>query len=265
MIASRDGDKTPSLILVDIGNSRVGMGRWAGEEIEDIRSVPVEPTEQVMNAIAELWAELPVGPRAMIVSSVCPPVLSRLRSACEARGIDPLIVLGEDLDPPMETDLPDPSCVGMDRLCTAAAAFAKVRGACAIADFGTALTVDLISDDGLYLGGTIMPGIALSARALHEHTALLPLVEVGVPTEILGKDTESAIRNGIFAMMIGALREIVERYATMIGKWPPLIVTGGDGAAIAAQAEFVDRVLPNLCLEGVLLAYRRQVDKHDSE
>ena len=109
------------------------------------------------------------------------------------------------------------------------------------------------------------PGIALSAKALHEHTALLPLVEVGAPTETLGKDTESAIRNGIFAMMIGALREVTERYATQIGKWPPLIVTGGNGESIASQADFVDRVMPNLCLEGLLLAYRRHIESDEPE
>jgi type III pantothenate kinase len=260
MIAPRDSSPLPALVLLDIGNSRVGMGAWTGEEIEDVRHVPVEPSEPFTRALEELWNSLPSGPRAVVVSSVCPQVLSRLRSVSEERGIEPLIVVGEDIEPPIEADVPDPSCVGTDRLCVGAAAFAKVQGACAVADFGTALTIDLIADNGIYLGGTIMPGIGLSARALHEHTALLPLVEVGSPVETLGRDTESAIRNGIFAMMIGALREVTERYATQIGKWPPLIVTGGDAAAVAKQADFVDRVAPHLCLEGILLAYRRHVD-----
>ena len=109
---------------------------------------------------------------------------------------------------------------------------------------------------GVFLGGTILPGLALSARALHEHTAQLPLVEIGSPTETLGKDTESAIRNGIFAMMTGALREITERYATEIGKWPPLILTGGDAEAIAGACDFVDGIVPDLCLDGLVLAYK---------
>lgn len=265
MIAARETDNSPALILVDIGNTRIAMGVWTGGEIEHIVHVPAEPTQPVADALLKLWKDLPPGPKAVIASSVNPPALSRLRSLSEEKSIEPLLVLGEDIDAPMTADLPDPSCVGMDRLCTGAAAFARVKGACAVADFGTALTIDLISDDGMYLGGTIMPGIALSARALHEHTALLPLVDVGVPTETLGKDTASAIRNGIFAMMIGAMREITERYATQIGKWPPLIVTGGNGEAIAKQAEFVDRVLPNLSLEGVLLAYRLHTESNDRE
>ena len=264
MIASRDSNTVPGLLLLDIGNSRIGMGTWTGKDIEDVRHVPVEPTPEAAAAIEEVWNTLPDGPKALVVSSVCPPVLSRLRNACEEHGIDPLLIVGDDIDPPMQADLPDPACVGMDRLCTAAAAYDKIRGSCVVADFGTALTIDLVSDDGMYLGGTIMPGIALSARALHEHTALLPLVEVGAPVETLGKDTENAIRNGIFAMMIGALREITEHFATQMGKWPPLIVTGGDGAAIARRAEFVDRVVPDLCLQGVLLAYRRHVQIDDN-
>jgi type III pantothenate kinase len=265
MIAPRDSDTSPSLILMDIGNTRIALGEWTGVEIENVEHVPTEPTQVVAESLTRLWKGLPPGSKAFVVSSVNPPVLSRLRNLSQELGFEPMLVLGEDINPPMTADLPDPSCVGMDRLCTGAAAFAKVKGVCAVADFGTALTIDLISDDGVYLGGTIMPGISMSARALHEHTALLPLVEVGVPSETLGKDTESAIRNGIFAMMIGALREITERYATQIGKWPPLIVTGGNGEAIAAQAEFVDRVIPNLSLEGILLAYRLHTESDERE
>jgi pantothenate kinase type III len=60
---------------------------------------------------------------------------------------------------------------------------------------------------------------------------------------------ESAVR------LCGALREITERYATQIGRWPPLIVTGGDAEAIGRACDFVDRVVPDLCLEGMALAY----------
>jgi type III pantothenate kinase len=116
-----------------------------------------------------------------------------------------------------------------------------------------------VADNNMFLGGTILPGIDLSARALHEHTALLPLVEVGTPTETLGKETASAIRNGVFAMMVGALREITERYASEIGKWPPLVLTGGDARAVAGACDFVDHVIPDLCLDGLVIAYRNAI------
>jgi type III pantothenate kinase len=100
-------------------------------------------------------------------------------------------------------------------------------------------------------------------EALHEHTALLPLVSFeGHDNETLGKDTASAIRNGIFAMTVGALREITERYATQIGKWPPLVLSGGDAEQIGPHCDFVDRVVPDLCLDGLVLAYKRHVEQY---
>lgn len=259
--------KRANLLLLDIGNSRVALSSWVnGGPRTPGEHIPAEPIGPVAEAVARAWKELPDDhPRAVLVSSVCPPVFSRLTSELEAQGIDPVLLVGRDIDYPITADVKYPDRVGSDRLCAAAGAFAKIKQACIVADFGTALTVDLVADNGVFLGGTILPGMALSARALHEHTALLPLVEVGATTEVLGKDTESAIRNGIFAMMAGALREISERYATEIGKWPALVVTGGAAEAIASRCEFVDRVLPDLCLDGILLAYQRQFDDEDDE
>ena len=246
-----------ALLLVDIGNTRVSAAAYAGGKRTEAERRPAQPFETAGRMLRQLWDGLPAaGARAVVVSSVCPPVLAQMHAFCEAGGIGPVLVVGDDIDPPIGADLPEPHKVGTDRLCVAAAGFDKARQACVVADFGSAITIDLVADNDVLLGGTILPGMAMAARALHEHTALLPLVEVGAPTETLGKDTISAIRNGIFAMMVGALREITERYATEIGKWPILIVTGGDAAAIASACDFVDHVVPDLCLDGLVLAYR---------
>lgn len=257
-------ENAPQLLLVDIGNTRVGMAIHDGRKRGTALHLPTEPFEPVERAAETLWLQLsPQARQAVIISSVCPPVLERFRAWCDREGVGPIAVIGQDIGPPIDVDLPAPEKVGTDRLCVAAAAYEKIKGACVVADFGTALTIDLVSDDGAFLGGAILPGIRMSARALHEQTALLPLVEVGEPCEMLGKDTVSAIRNGIFAMMCGALREVTERYATDIGRWPPLVATGGDAGAIAKACDFVDHVAPDLCLDGVALAFQRAMQKHE--
>lgn len=262
MIAKSARTGKAHLILMDIGNTNVAVAAWSDDTRGDAESIPTAAFDRLVDHLARLWSDLPVnGTRAVVVCSVCPPVLDRLREACEARGIEPLLAVGQEIEPPITIDagVLEPSRVGTDRLCAAAGAFAKVNAACVVADFGTALTIDLVADNGVFLGGTILPGITLSAQALHEHTAQLPLVDVGCPSETLGRDTASAIRNGIYAMMVGALREITERYATDIGKWPPLVVTGGNAADIARGAEFVDKVIPDLCLDGLVIAYKLHV------
>lgn len=266
MIARSSTNTTPHLVLVSIGNTRTALATWSDGVRSDADHIASEPAELLGQHLAEMWERLPAtAPRAVVIGSVCPPVLARLRTACEARGIEPLLVVGEDLASPILADVAEPSKVGTDRLCVAAAAFDKLKSACVVADFGTALTVDLVADNNVFLGGTILPGVGLSARALHEHTAQLPLVEVGAPAETLGKDTENAIRNGIFAMMVGALREISERYATQIGKWAPLVLTGGDAEEVAKACDFADWVIPDLCLDGLVLAYRQAVGSEDHD
>ncbi|MCL2330005.1 MAG: type III pantothenate kinase [Phycisphaerae bacterium] len=269
-------DSAANLILISVGNTRVTMAAYVDDKRAASHSVaingssvalngPAAAISDVVTEIDRVWKSLPASQsRAVVITSVNPPVCEAIRNACDERKIGPVLVIGQELDVPMATDVLEPEKVGTDRLCVAAAAFAKIKGACVVADFGTAVTIDLVADNGIFLGGTILPGMALSARALHEFTASLPLVDVGRPTEVLGKDTNSAIRNGIFSMMIGALREITERYATDIGKWPPLVVTGGDAEAIAAGCDFVDRVAPDLVLDGLVIAWQNAFQTPES-
>lgn len=251
-------DARANLLLIDLGNSRVGMTNFVDGRATPAAHVAPEQVEAVDGELRRLWSELPAdAARAVVICSVCPPMLTRIEAVCQAAGIAPCYVIGRDIPLPIPADLPAPEKVGTDRICAAAAAAHKLKRCCVVADFGTALTIDLVADNQVFLGGTIMPGMQLAARALHEHTALLPMIEVAATEQVLGKDTASAIRNGIFAMMCGALREVTERYATDIGKWPVLVVTGGDGPAVASACDFVDHVVPDLCLEGIALAYRR--------
>jgi len=254
------------LLLVDIGNTHVAMATWSDGKRNEAEYMPVEPFEPIAERIEQLYKEILGGiPRAVVISSVCPAVLDRVRKCCEDGGIEPILIVGENIALPIPVELPEPDKVGTDRLCAAAGAFDKLHTACVVADFGTALTIDLVADNNVFLGGTILPGMSLSARALHEHTALLPLVDVGKPTGTLGKETVSAIRNGIFAMMVGALREITERYATEMGQWPTLVLTGGDARAVAEVCDFVDYVMPDLCLDGLLVAYKNAVTRANQE
>ena len=247
------------LVVVDVGNSRCAVAAWREEKLSEGVRLPLAPIEPVLGHIRDAWNALPAKRRGAIVAgSVNPAAFKQLDVGLAGTGGGTPLLVGRDLPLPMNADLPAPERVGTDRLCVAAAAFARLKTACVVADFGTAVTIDLVADNNVFLGGTILPGLRLAARALHEHTAQLPLVEIDAATETLGKDTASAIRNGVFAMLVGALREITERYATQIGRWPPLVLTGGDASAIAPACDFVDHVWNDLALEGLVIAYQKR-------
>ena len=115
----------------------------------------------------------------------------------------------------------------------------------------------IIFPDGVFLGGAILPGLNMQARGLHEGTALLPQVMVQSTGQVYGTNTEQAICNGVIYGAVGALREIAERYATDLGRWPQLVITGGNAELIKEQCELIDNVVPDLCVQGIALAYRR--------
>ena len=255
---SRSVERADALLAVDVGNSRIGLSVWDRDGLHRARHVRVDQPDHWRDTLEEVWATTAgARSRAIVIGSVNPPAARRFSDlAAEACHSEPFQVR-EDLPLPIELDVDNPREVGVDRVCAAAAAYDRIRGACAIASFGTATTVDCVSDEGRFLGGAILPGLQISCDVLHERTARLPRVAPGVPTGVFGKNTHDAIVNGVVYAAVGALREIVERFATELRRWPHLVITGGQAPLIAPFAEFVDSHVPDLCLMGVALAYRR--------
>jgi type III pantothenate kinase len=208
--------------------------------------------------LEEVWgATLGVRKRAIVIGSVSPPVARQFADlASKACDCEPLMVR-DDLPLPLVLDVENPREVGVDRVCSAAAAFDRMREPCAIASFGTATTIDCVSAEGRFLGGVILPGLEISCEALHTHTAKLPRVSPAAPTGVFAKNTYDAIVSGVVYAAVGALREVVERFANELNQWPKLVVTGGNAPLVAGAADFIDAHVPDLCLMGVALAYRK--------
>ncbi len=247
-----------SLLAIDIGNTRIGMTAWDADGLHNTRHVPLREPEAWPQAMQAVWDATHDGQRrAVVIASVVPAQTAGVAAlAGRVTSLDPLRVR-DDIPMPMPLALDPGTEVGVDRVCSACAAYERVGDACAVASFGSAVTIDLVSAEGCFLGGTILPGLQMSCNALHECTGALPRVTPAAPLGVWGRNTHDAIVNGVVYGAVGALREIVERYATELKRWPPLVATGGNAALVAACADFVDFVVPDLCLMGVALAYRR--------
>ncbi len=264
---SRFRDEHPAdadLLVADIGNSVLTVGTVVGGAVTGVHTVTPAQTDALGDVLVSLWGQLDASrPRRFVVGSVVPDTLAQVREAATRHLDQTALVVTEAIALPMPVAVAQPDRVGVDRVCCAAAAYETIGQACVVADFGTAVTIDLIADDGVFLGGTIAPGLSLAVTALAEHTAALPEVELRVPNDPVGNDTEAAIRAGVVYGAVGLLREVTTRFAEKIGRWPTLIATGGDAELVADQAGFVDRVVPNLCLRGLALAYRLEAAPAD--
>jgi len=256
--------KLAYVLAADVGNTHIRLGAVRGEQVYTERQVPVEGGDELGSALRALWDAMS-RPRRVVACSVNDAALDRLRAASLDALDEPIVVVGDDIDLPLKTALKAPGSVGADRLCAAVAAYGRLEQACVVIDAGTAVTIDCVNDDGVFLGGAILPGARMQARALSRETAQLPLVEPRDPDWVFGDDTARAIAGGIVYGLRGAVRERVEAYATELGKWPLVIVTGGDAELIKLDEGFVQAIVPNLCLMGVARAFYQSLLPDEGE
>jgi type III pantothenate kinase len=248
------------LVAVSVGNSRVKLGEF---ELPLERPLPHPKRSTAVNldwSDADLSGWLPGDPAdyAWSIASVNRPAATRLVEWLRARKVARVQLLSH-ADLPLEVDLSRPDLVGVDRLANAVAVnrLRPPDEPVVIIDLGSAITVDLVSKQGAFAGGAILPGIAMSARALHEFTDLLPLVEVISEPQLLDKSTTGAIRFGLYWGAVGALRELVARLAGGPAAAQVFLTGGGAPTVSAILAKASPRppqFVPHLTLSGIALA-----------
>jgi type III pantothenate kinase len=253
------GEQRRSLVAVDVGNSRVKLGIFEPPMAEPLPHAARTASLEVNWTEAELAAFLPHGPADYdwSIASVNRPAAARLVDWLKRAGATRVREL-KHTDLPLAVEVARPDRVGLDRLANAVAAnrIRQPDEPAIVIDMGSALTVDLVSAGGAFVGGAILPGIAMSARALDEFTDALPRVEVNEPPPALGKSTDEAIRSGLYWGAVGAVRTLVWQLAE--GRDPQIFLTGGAGPIFAGMlsvdSERMPQFVPHLTLAGIALA-----------
>ncbi|MEN8151670.1 MAG: type III pantothenate kinase, partial [Planctomycetota bacterium] len=166
-------------------------------------------------------------------------------------------VLGRDLPLLMENRYRDPSETGHDRLAAAAAAHEDAGGAAVIVDLGSAVTVDAVDGDGVFLGGAIAPGRPALVAGLAAAAPGLPPPGAAEPAPGLPASTEDAIRVGIDHGLAGIVTRLVGDAREETGAATPVFLTGGDAASVAPRLPFETTIRPHLVLDGVRILYAR--------
>jgi type III pantothenate kinase len=200
------------------------------------------------------------GPLRWIVSGVHPARRDSLMSWLQGRG-DFVHVVTNARQLPLEVKVEHPDRVGIDRLLNAVAANRRrpAQTPAIIVDAGSAITVDWVDANGAFRGGAILPGMRLMAQALHDHTALLPLVEVPRSAPPLpGTSTVTAIEAGVFWAAAGAIRVLIEQFLRLdervdAAETTPVFLTGGDALLLSGCLAHVTIPWPSMTLEGILL------------
>lgn len=256
---TKDDKKT--LLALDIGNTNVVMGIFLGEELTIVRRLSTRSTRTADEAgimIKMLCRDGGVEPSdidAVAIASVAPKIGQVYRNMSEDYlGTTPLFIHGDI--PGFHTKFERAHEIGADRVCDAVAGFTKYGGPLIILDFGTAITLEALDEEGVYLGGSILPGLQASAEMLKSATALLPEARLVVPDNVIATNTDYAIRSGLLWGSIDGLRGLISRMrAEMDTPECPVIATGGQARIIAEHIPEIHAIEPNLVLEGIRIIH----------
>jgi type III pantothenate kinase len=251
------------LLVVDVGNTQTHLGTYDGDVLVEhwrfatVRSSTADELGAALRNLLALRGMTFADLHASIVSSTVPQLRPEWQAMASRYLGHELLVVGPGLRTGMPIRYDNPREIGPDRLVNAVAGYAKAGGPCVIVDFGTAVTHDIVSADGEYLGGVIFPGIEISLDALSERAAALPTIDLVEPRTLIGKSTVDAIRSGVLFGFAAMVDGIVGRLREQLGAELHTLATGGLAPLVVPYCDSIDGVDDQLTLTGLRLIWER--------
>jgi len=248
-------------LVADVGNTETVVGLMEGRRLIShwrLSTTVPRTVDEYAHLLAALLRErgvVPAGLEWAVLGSVVPLVTDVLRTTLGRVLEGPVHTVGPQSPLPIRLDVEEPLTVGADRIVNTLAA-REMYGRDTIAvDLGTATTFDLITADGVFMGGVIAPGVSVGLEWLARRTAKLPRVELRPPDLCIGRRTETCIQSGIFYSAVDAVDGLVRRIRVEWGRDDALVVaTGGYATVVGPHCATVELIEPFLTLYGLAIA-----------
>ncbi len=249
-----------TLLVVDIGNTCMVFGLYQDERLAGcwrLSSDSRATADELALKLTGLMNDARVD--GILAASVAPHLDTVLREACDqVFGRTPAFVGSPEVRTGMAVDYKNPREVGADRIANAIAAREAAGSPAIVMDCGTATTFDVVSPEGHYAGGLILPGVELALEALAARAARLPEVSFARVETLIARDTASSMQAGSYWGAVEAFSGIIRRLRGEPGYADaPVIATGGLAGELAADIPEVSEHRPLLTLEGLLILARR--------
>ncbi len=196
----------------------------------------------------------------IIISSVVPAINYTLEHMCKLYfDIVPLFV-GPGIKTGLNIRYDDTKDLGADRIVNSVSAYSRFGGPLIVIDVGTALTFNVISRKGEFLGGAICPGLRIAMNSLAANTAKLPNVELINPDSVIGRNTQGCIQSGFFYGYVGIMDYMIEKLRSeLLEKDVKIVATGGLVNLIADECKEKMEIDPILTLTGLKIIYDKNV------
>jgi len=248
------------LLAADVGNTNIVLGTYEGDRLVSqwrIATVHDRTEDELAVLLDGLLAQDDDGLRdidALVLGSVVPP-LTLAFTRLAAKHKIALLTIGPGVKTGVRLRVDNPSEVGADRIANTLAAHRRHGGPAIVVDFGTSTNLDVVSEEGDFLGGAFAPGLEVSAESLFGRASRLFRVPLTPPRDAIGKNTVDCLRSGIVFGYVGLIEGLVARIIAELPKPPRVIATGGLAATIAPLTKAIELVDEDLTLEGLRLLW----------
>lgn len=253
------------LLAVDIGNTQTVLGLYEGEalccrgRIATNKSHTADELRIKTRALLESVGFDTQVVKGVALASVVPRLTaSWVEAAHNMFAVEPLVVTARTAGSLFKAEYRNPDEIGADRVADAVAALAFYGAPVVVVDFGTATNIEVIDEQGCFIGGVIAPGMETSASALFSHAARLSAIELCDPHTAIGYTTAEAVQAGIVYGEADRVDGLIRRIFTQLGYTTPVVATGGLAPFFADISSTITVTNPELTLEGLRLIYAYQ-------
>lgn len=229
-------------LLIDAGNTRL---KWVVVVDEVWQSHGISG----YGDLSALSRALSAGTTCTIASVARTEHEDQIKTLLGTQDIEPRWLTAEAQFLDVQNTYANPKQLGVDRWMGLIAARQRSEAATLVVSLGTAMTVDALSADGVFLGGLIVPGRAMMQQSLQLGTAHVAAIEG--TWQVFPQTTANAVHSGIVAAMCGAIHMQHARLAKQSNTMPQCLVTGGDAATLLPHLDFPVEHVPFLVLEGI--------------
>ncbi|BAN36314.1 pantothenate kinase [Sulfuricella denitrificans skB26] len=234
------------ILAVDVGNTRIKWGMHDGNSW--LSQGWIETSD--VAGLGDVWRGL-IAPDRIVASNVAgPQVAMQIEEACKGWSAKMQWVVSVENQCGVSNGYEIPAQLGSDRWAALIAARAIAPEGCVVVNAGTAMTVDALTADGVFMGGLIVPGVATMLRALSERTAAIE--EGGGHYKDIPKNTPDAVYSGALSAMVGAVWHMNALLAGEIRRAPTCLLSGGDAQLLLPLLSGKTRMVDNLVLDGLI-------------
>ena len=256
------------LLTIDIGNSNITLGGFIGEDLQFMSRLYTDSRRTEDQYAVELLDILRLHNfdrnqvQDCAISSVVPELSRTFQKVCTRLFSVPPLLIGPGIKSGVKIGIDDPSQLGADLVAGAAAAMAKYPLPCIIIDLGTATTLSVIDQNGLFRGGTIGAGMGITLEALTSRTALLPHVSIERPKSVIGTNSIMSMQAGLVLGTAAMLDGLCDRIEEELGMPCTVVATGGLAHEMIPSCKRKLILDDNLLLDGLHLIYEKNRLRH---